>query len=79
MPNLRPQRDNTPSRPSPVGDNHRCPRCHEGLRFVRRHESPLRLGAPVVAEFYQCGACDAGFSFNPAAGKWKSRVGDDES
>jgi hypothetical protein len=34
-----------------------------------------RLGAPVVTDFYECCACDSGFSFDPATGKWKPWAG----
>lgn len=76
MPNLRPQQRKTPNRPGTV-TGHRCRLCRHELHLVRRHVSPPRLGAPLTTEFYQCGACDAGFALNVATGKWKRWVGDD--
>lgn len=55
-----------------------CAHCHQDLRLVHRHTSPARLGAQLTTEFYQCRACDAGFAFTPATGKWKPWVGDED-
>jgi uncharacterized protein with PIN domain len=49
----------------------RCTRCREELQLVRRHTSPIRLGTPVITDFYECPACDAEFAFSPATGKWR--------
>ena len=54
----------------------RCAHCHEELQLVRRHISPARLGAPITTEFYECRACDSGFTLDPKTGRWKPSVGD---
>lgn len=77
MPILDPQRRKTDNSPAKI-TGHRCLHCGQDLRFVRKHVSPARLGAPRSTEFYQCRACDAGYAFNRSEGKWKAWVGDDE-
>lgn len=77
MPHLGPLRRKSDN-PRGTITGHRCARCGEGLRFVRRHVSPIRLGVPLATEFYQCGACDSGYVLNPATGKWKASVVNDE-
>jgi hypothetical protein len=76
MPSLGPQRRKTDDTRG-ASSGHRCTRCREQLQLVRRHVSPTRLGTPVTTEFYQCGACDSGFSLNVASGAWKSWVADE--
>ena len=76
MPSLNPQRRVTDdSRGSLTG--HRCASCREDLALVRRHVSPPRLGPPVTTEFYQCRACDSGYTHNPGTGTWKSWAADE--
>lgn len=77
MPNLGPLRRKTDN-PYGKTTEHRCVGCGGALHLVRRHVSPVRLGAPVTTEFYQCRACDSGYAFNRATGKWKPWVADDE-
>jgi hypothetical protein len=77
MPNLGPQRGKTTNRQGSL-TGHRCVLCHQALHLVRRHVSPVRLGASVTIEFYQCDACDSGFALNPATGKWKRWVTEDD-
>jgi uncharacterized protein with PIN domain len=52
--------------------SHRCPQCHEAaLMLQRRHESPARLGQPLVTEFYDCDCCDARYKYSPAENRWR--------
>ena len=76
MRNLGPQRRKSDD-PRGALTGHRCKICREDLRLVRRHVSPLRLGAPVTTEFYQCRACDSGYKLNPGTGAWKPWVADE--
>ena len=77
MPNLDPlKRKYESQRSAPPGYKCRC--CREGLRLVRKHLSPPRLGPPVATEFYQCSACDSGYALNPETGVWKLWAADDE-
>ena len=78
MPSLGPKRrkgDNA----SGIISGYRCAHCGEGLHLMRRHVSPVRLGARLATEFYQCRACDSGYALNPATGKWKPWVTDGDS
>jgi hypothetical protein len=75
VPNLRPPRPK-PDNAAGSSTGIRCRQCGQDLRFVRKHVSPSRLGAPLTTQFYECGACDSGYAFNPANGKWKPWIGD---
>jgi hypothetical protein len=75
MPEHGPLRGKANKPPAPT--KHRCVLCHQDLHFVRQHVSPARFGPVVTTDFYQCGACDAGFAQNLATGKWQRWVGDD--
>jgi hypothetical protein len=33
--------------------------------------SPVRLGAPLVTEFYNCDSCDARYQYSPAQNRWR--------
>lgn len=54
MPNLGPKRGRTSIRSAGPPGGHRCRQCHHELHLVRFHESPARLGAHRLTEFYQC-------------------------
>jgi hypothetical protein len=61
-----------PQRNSSTGDAHRCPQCREqALVLHHRHVSPVRLGAPLVTEYYNCDFCDARYQFSPALNRWR--------
>ena len=62
-----------PERNSKAGDTtHRCPQCREqALVLDHTHVSPVRLGAPLVTEYYNCDFCDARYQFSPALNRWK--------
>ena len=75
MPDLGPFRGQT--NPPSAGSGHRCALCHQELHLVRRHVSPARLGESLTTEFYQCTACDSGYALNPATGKWKRWISDE--
>ncbi len=77
MPNLGPPRK--PDVPPGTMTTHRCTRCGDHLRLMRRHVSPPRLGPPLTTEFYQCAACDSGYALNPATGKWKVSTAHDDA
>jgi hypothetical protein len=76
MPSLDPRRRRSNDRQGAVTP-HRCTTCREHLQLVRTHVSPTRLGEPLTTEFYQCGACDSGFAFNPLTGTWKNWAADE--
>jgi uncharacterized protein with PIN domain len=77
MPNLDPLRRKT-DKPQGKAAQYRCLSCRESLHLVRRQMSPVRLGAVVTIEFYQCPACDSGHAFNSTTGKWTPWTADDE-
>jgi uncharacterized protein with PIN domain len=76
MPSLNFQRRHSDT-PRGAMTSHQCAYCREDLRLVRQHLSPSRLGAQMATEFYQCRACDSGYAFNPATGKWKAWMADE--
>ena len=80
MPDLRPRHLRTPTRRSTDSPGiRRCRQCYQELQLVRWRESPPRLGLRLVTEFYECPACDAGFTLNPETGQWKPWQGDDDA
>jgi hypothetical protein len=61
-----------PERKPITAEAHRCPQCCEqALVLHHRHVSPVRLGAPLVTEYYTCDFCDARYQFSPANNRWK--------
>jgi uncharacterized protein with PIN domain len=77
MPDLRSLRRRTDTAPT-TSTSERCRNCGQDLRLIRTHMSPARLGTPLVTHFYECCACDSGYAFSPATGKWKPWAGDGE-
>ena len=61
-----------PERNSITGNTHRCPQCRErALVLHQRHVSPVRLGPPLVTEYYNCDFCEARYQFSPANNRWR--------
>jgi uncharacterized protein with PIN domain len=49
-----------------------CPQCRtKTLILLRRHQSPARLGPPLVTEYYECERCDSQYQYSPADDRWK--------
>jgi hypothetical protein len=65
-------------KPAGAITTHQCAHCRQQLDLVARRESPPRLGAPVVTEFYKCRACDSGYLFTPKTATWKPWWADDD-
>ena len=69
MPNLRPDKPRDVRRTPPAA--YPCRRCGQRLTLVKSRTSPARLGPPLTTETYECQACDTGYLFTPATGRWK--------
>ena len=62
----------SPTRTAVATIAHRCPQCREQtLVLHRRHVSPMRLGAALVTEYWDCDCCDASYKFSPAENRWR--------
>ena len=77
LPSLHPRRrrhDDKAVRPT----EHRCRQCGHTLLLARTHISPPRLGPPLTTEYYRCDACETGYQFAPATGRWKPWTSEDD-